>query len=369
MTTLALPLTDVTPMRRRVSALAEDRPGVYRMIDASGRVIYVGKAKRLRSRLLSYFRASYPNDKAARILNAAADIEWDSKPSEFAALLAELSQIRRHRPVFNVRMNKRRRVSFIKVSADAAPRIYVGSHTSVKGVRYYGPYTSVRSLQESVRVLNDLLGLRDCSLQTPIVYAEQGDLFDDGRRAACIRHELGRCSGPCAGFVTEEDYRNRVQTALDFIEGRALAPLDRVVSEMTRTSEHNDFERAAWWRERFDHLEWLLAASTRARAAVDALNFVYVDPGVYGDDRAYVIQGATVRATAPAPRSPIEREAFSALVAEHVGSSDAPGPIPIPQIDETLLLLAWFRRHPGAMARTTAFDVWLDRESSQFPAC
>ena len=363
MTTLALPLTDLTHLKRRVSALAEDRPGVYRMVDGSGRVIYVGKAKRLRSRLLSYFRASYPNDKAARILNAAADVEWDVKPSEFAALLAELRQIRRHRPIFNVRMNKQRRVSFVKISADTAPRIYVGSHTATKGVRHYGPYTSARALQESVRVLNDLLGLRDCSLGTPIVYAEQGNLFDNGRRAGCMRYELQSCTDPCAGFVTEEDYWSRVRMAVEFVEGRALAPLDRVVSEMTQASERDDFERAAWWRERFDHLEWLLAASTRARAAVDALNFVYVDPGVYGDDRAYIIRSATVRAAAPAPRSPIEREAFRALVAEHVGSSDPPGPIPTPHIDETLLLLTWFRRHPGAMARTTTFDVWLERES------
>ncbi len=363
MTTLALPLTDLTHLKRRVSALAEERPGVYRMIDGSGRVIYVGKAKRLRTRLLTYFRATYPDDKAARILNATADIEWDLKPSEFAALLGELRQIQRHRPVFNVRMNRRRRVSFLKISGDAAPRIYVGSHTGTSGVRHYGPFTSARPLHESVRVLNDLLGLRDCSLSTPIVYAEQGDLFHDGRRAGCLRHELDRCTGPCAGFVTEQEYRRRVQMAIDFIEGRALAPLDRVVSEMTDASERNDFERAAWWRDRFDRLEWLLAASTRARAAMHALNFVYVDPGVYGDDRAYVIRHATVRATAPAPQSPIEREAFRALVAEHAGDSDSPGPIPTRLIDETVLLLTWFRRHPGAMARTTSFDVWLSRET------
>ena len=86
MTTLALPLTDVGHLRRRVRALAENRPAVYRMIDATGRVIYVGKAKRLRNRLLSYFRARYPEDKAARIVHAAADIQWDLMPSEFAVM-------------------------------------------------------------------------------------------------------------------------------------------------------------------------------------------------------------------------------------------------------------------------------------------
>jgi excinuclease ABC subunit C len=361
MTTLALPLTDVVHLKRRVHALAEDRPAVYRMLDPAGRVIYVGKAKRLRTRLLSYFRARYPEDKAARILNATADIQWDPQPSEFAALLSELRQIRRHRPIFNVRMNRRSRIAFAKVSSDAAPKVYVGSTTGAASVRHYGPFTSAFRLKESIRVLNDLLGLRDCSLATPIVYAEQGDLFNNGRRAGCIRYDLDRCSGPCAGLITKEAYATRVAMAIDFLEGRALAPIDQIVAEMSGASESGDFERAAWWREKFEHLEWLLAASTRVRAAVNALNFVYVDPGQFGDDRAYVMRGARVRAAAPAPRTPLEREAFRALVATHAGPADPPGPIPAEHVDETLLLLSWFRRHPAAFTRTTAFEVWLER--------
>ena len=84
---LLLPIIDLTALRRRVKLLAENRPAVYRMVDAAGRVLYVGKARRLRARLMTYFRASYPDDKAARILHAAHDIQWDYQPSEFAALL------------------------------------------------------------------------------------------------------------------------------------------------------------------------------------------------------------------------------------------------------------------------------------------
>ena len=91
---------------RRVRALAENRPAVYRMLDSTGRILYVGKAKRLRTRLLCYFRAAYPDDKAARILYAATDITWDYVPSEFAAYLHELRQIRRYRPHFNHRGNR-----------------------------------------------------------------------------------------------------------------------------------------------------------------------------------------------------------------------------------------------------------------------
>jgi excinuclease ABC subunit C len=362
---LPLPLTDQTRLRRRVRALAENRPAVYRMLDPSGRVIYVGKAKRLRNRLLTYFRARYPDDKQARILNAAANIEWDDVPSEFAALLGELRQIQLYRPVFNVRMNRSRRIGFVKVSPGPAPKIYVGSTPGPEGTMHYGPFTGIRRLRESIRALNDLLGLRDCALRMPMAFPEQGDLFSSSQHALCIRHELRQCAGPCAALVSERDYQSRVRAALAFLEAKAIAPLDRVVDEMTRASERDDFELAAWWRGKFEHLEWLLSASSRSRAAVAALTFVYLDPGTYGDDRAYILNNATVRASAPAPRTPIESEAFRALVAQHAQWSPTAGAVPYEAIDEMLLVLQWFRRRPGAFSRTVSFDEWLSGEREE----
>lgn len=362
--TLTLPLGAGGTLRRRVAALAENRPAVYRMLDPTGRVIYVGKARRLRSRLLSYFRARYPEDKAARILQATHDLEWDYVPSEFAALLGEMRQIHRYRPVFNVRMNRARRAVFIKVSGGAAPKVYVGRNPAGEDVRHYGPFLGAGRLDEAIKVLNDLLGLRDCALRMPIVYRDQGDLFAGAARAGCIRYEIGTCSGPCGGLVTETEYRRRVGEALDFIEGRALPPLDRVIEAMTGAGEAQEYERASWWRDRFDTLTWLLEACSRMQAALDSLTFVYVDPGSHGDDRAYVIRRARVCAAAPAPRTPIETEAFGALVREHADTATGPGPIPPQAIDETLLVLGWFRRHPGALQRTVPLGDWLARHGS-----
>lgn len=361
---LALPLVDTAPLRRRVAALAENRPGTYRMIDAAGNVIYVGKAKRVRARLMSYFRASYPDDKAARILAAAHDIAWDYAPSEFGAHLAELRLIRRHRPRFNVQMNRLGNVAFVKVSRGPAPKVYVGRTVSDDASSHYGPFRSAGQLRESVRVLNLELGLRDCALDMPVVYAEQGDLFSAPRRAACLRYELGSCLGPCGGFVTQAAYEERVEQALAFLDGRGIAPLDRVVDAMSHASDETAFETAARLRDKFEALEWLFAAGSRIRAAIDALSFVYLDPGTYGDDRAYVIRQATVRASAPAPHTPIERAAFRALVAEHAGPEPASGALPPEAIDEMVLLLGWFRRHPAALRRTTSLDDWLARDTA-----
>jgi excinuclease ABC subunit C len=358
-TTLLPPVADPDRLRERVKALAENRPGIYRMVDAAGRVLYVGKAKRVRNRVLSYFRAK-PEDKAARILAAASNITWDYVPSEFAAHLAELRAIRTHRPAYNHQMNRRRRAAFITVSSDVAPKLAVTSATARTDVRYFGPFTSPARAAGAIRVLNDLLGLRDCKDRMPTVYAGQGDLFDAPGLAACPRYDFGTCLGPCAGLVTETAYRQRVEAAVHFLGGYAVRPIDRTVDMMTETSERQDFEAAARWREKFEHLEWLLAATARARAAIQLLTFVYRDPGEFGDERAYVIRHGLVRAAYPAPTTPIEREAFRGVVRDELERPLPPaGLLDAATLDEMLLVMSWFRKHPDALRRTEPLESWL----------
>lgn len=361
---LLLPTTDLTGLRHRIRALAENRPAVYRMVDPSGRVLYVGKAKRLRARLLSYFRAAYPEDKAARILHAAHDIEWDYVPSEFAALLGELRGIQRHRPAYNVSMNRTRRVAFVTVSGGPAPRLGLSSRTDRDDVRRYGPVISVGRTREGLRVLNDLLGLRDCADRMPMLFADQGDLFTEPRRAGCMRHDFRFCTGPCAGLVAEWAYLGQVAAAVAFLEGRTIQPIDRIVAEMMGCSDRGDFQAALRWRERFERLEWLFAALNRARGAIALLTFVYRDPGVFGDDRAYLVRHGVVRATFPWPATPIEREAFSAVVRDELaGPAPSSSPLPSATVDETLLLLSWFRRNPEALRRTETLESWAEGRS------
>ena len=355
-----LPSADLGQLRRRIVALAENRPAVYQMFDATGRVLYVGKAKRLRTRLLSYFRASYPDDKAARILYAANEIRWAYVPSEFAAYLGELRQIRKYRPHFNYKGNLTRRLVLIKVAGGPAPRVYGGGTVTRDDMRCYGPFRSMSRTMEAVRTLNDLLGLRDCAATMPVVFAGQGDLFAQPRQAGCMRHEFGFCSGPCAGFVSQRDYQRRVETAMAFLEGRTIQPIDRVVAAMQQAAASDQFELAAKWRSKFEQLEWLLAATSRARSAIDLLTFVYRDAGDFGDDRIYILKQGVVRASFPYPTTPIEHEAFRAVVAEEVRKPDTPaGPLPLDSIDEILLMMAWFRAHPDTLRRTTPLEQWM----------
>jgi excinuclease ABC subunit C len=356
---LPLPAADLGQLRERVRALAEKRPAVYQMTGAGGNVLYVGKAKSLRTRLLSYFRASYPDDKAARILYATHDITWTYVPSEFGAFLTECRLIRQHRPHFNWHMNRTRRPVLITVSEGRAPRIRAHVGLGQGDERAYGPFKSMERTQEAVRVLNDLLGLRDCALTMPIVFAGQGDLFGAERRAACPRYDFGLCAGPCAGLVSEDAYREKVEAAVAFLEGRAIQPVDRVVQAMSDAASDANFELAARWRERFEQLEWLLAATSRARSAVDLLTFVYRDPGHLGDDRAYILRHGVVRGSYPWPATPIEDAAFRAAIAEELERPAPPtAPLPAEHLDEILLMMFWFRTHPEALRRTTPLEHW-----------
>lgn len=358
---LALPATDLDALRERVRRLAEARPGVYRMLDPLGRVIYVGKAKRLRQRLLSYFRASYPDDKAARILYAAQDIQWDYLHSEFAAGITELRQIQRYRPILNWQMNRVRRTVFVRISKGPAPKVSSGNGPGRLDGSCYGPFLSGERVAEGVRILNDLLGLRDCAPTMPIVFSDQRDLFETPLRAACFRHDLGTCSAPCAGFVAQVDYLAKVEAAVAFLEGRSIGPIDRAVAAMLEASDAAQFERAARWREKLDNLIWLLSATARARSAIEALTFVYRDAGVFGDDRAYLVRHGVIRATYPFPTTPLELEAFRGVVREELAKpAPEPGPLPFQHLDEILLVMAWFRRHPDAFRRTSSLDSWLN---------
>jgi excinuclease ABC subunit C len=193
-----------------------------------------------------------------------------------------------------------------------------------------------------------------------MVFADQGDLFAEPRQAACLRHDIGQCLGPCAGLVTLERYGAAAAAAVAFLEARSVRPLDRVIDAMQRSAAEAEYEAATRWREKFEALEWLLSATVRARAAVELLTFVYRDPGTHGDDRAYLIRRGLVRASFPYPTTPIEREAFQAAVAEEL-AREVPedAVLPVEGVDEMLVVMAWFRRHPEALRRTRPLEEWL----------
>lgn len=322
------------------------------MLREDGEIVYVGKSKQIRTRLLSYFRAP-EGEKAHRIVREAHTLAWEYTPSEFAALLQELALIKRFRPRFNVQHKRDGRYSFLKLSAGAAPKLFVVRAVSDDAATYFGPFRGGARIEEAVRELNDLLGLRDCQLGTPMRFADQSDLFAWESTPRCHRFELHLCVGPCAGLCTEAEYRRRVALARAFLDGDADEPLRWVAERMLQASERWDFEYAARLRDRATRLERLRDEFSRLREALDGLSFLYTVPGHGGEDHVYLIRRGTVRASMPAPRTASERRALQRLATQHFGTPEPGGTlVPKHQVDEILLLARWFRAHPEEMART-----------------
>jgi excinuclease ABC subunit C len=350
-------------MRAHVRATAKDRPGVYRMLSADGEIVYVGKSKRVRTRLLSYFRCSFPEDKGARIVREADRIEWEYTPSEFAALLEELRLIKRFRPRLNVAMKRdARHFAFIKLTRGPAAKLLVVRGAGADDAQiYYGPFHGAQRVGEAVRELNDALGLRDCRLDQPMHFADQPELFKIfPRTPGCIRHEIRKCLGPCVGGCTTREYDDRVRLVRAFLDGADDGPMEALRADMQAASDLMDFERAAALRDKLQRLEGLREQFIRFRFAVETLSFVYTVPGHEGDDRIYLIRRGRVRGEYLLPRSERERIELLEMVQNVFDPVERDtAQVPSHEIDELLLLSSWFRRFPAELARSRGASAFV----------
>ena len=353
------PVTDLDALRELVKTGTQDRPGTYRFLGSEGSVLYVGKSKQLRTRLLSYFRAEWPHDKGARILWRAARIEWEYQPSEFAALLRELRLIKQLRPRYNWMMKRdARHYCFVKLTAGTAPKLTVTRDASgdERGI-YYGPYLSAGRIAGALRELSDVLGLRDCANDVRMHFRDQAELpvALAPRTPGCIRHEIGTCLGPCVAAVTEQAYMTQLQLARAFLDGSSDGPLDALEARMLAHSDALEFERAAHLRDKLHRMEVLRAQFEKLRFAVETLTFAYPVTGHGDEARVYLVKRGTVRADLKMPGTRREQLEFSEWARRVFEGPERPSRvIPTHEIDELLLLSSWFQRHPDEFARTLA---------------
>lgn len=322
-------------------------------------LLYVGKSIRVRTRLLSYFRAP-PDEKPGELIRESRRIEWDHIPDEFGALVREMRLIQRHRPRFNVQHKRKRNYAFVKVTREGAPRVLPVTRVARDGAHYYGPFPRVGRVGQTVRDLAHVLGLRDCAGTLPIVFADQLDIFGADRAPKCLRADLGTCLAPCCGRVDAASYGARVRDAHRFLEGRSSEPLDRLAHEMTEAARRLDFEYAAVLRDRLERLGRFQEELTAFRGEVRALSFVYRAVGHNGAERLYLIKGGRVRDHFPVPRTEATRRRARRRV-ELVFSDPDPGPGSLSPYEsaEIILVARWFRQKPTERARTSPPREWL----------
>jgi excinuclease ABC subunit C len=346
-------------LRDHVRHYAEDRPGVYRMMGPDREVLYVGKSIRVKSRLLSYFRAS-PREKAGKLIQNTFSVQWDYVPNEFAALLTELRLIKRWRPRYNVEHKRKRSFAFIKVTREPAPRILPVGRVSPDGATYFGPFPRPRLLALTLGELAHALGLRDCAGTIPVVFGDQTEIFREGPRPRCIRAETGSCMGPCNGGCLSSEYQRGVETARRFLEGKTREPLRILRDTMERAAAGLEFEYAALLRDRLHRLETLQRELVAFRGRVEGLSFVYRVPGFRGDDRLYLIRKGLVAQEIPIPSEGRERASAVETIQRVFGEAPTePHGLSQKSASEILLVARWFRLREREMDRVWHPDEWI----------
>ncbi|HVL64507.1 MAG TPA: excinuclease ABC subunit UvrC [Actinomycetota bacterium] len=248
------------------------RPGVYLFRDAHGRVVYVGKAKSLRSRLSNYFAMDlHPRTRA--MVEAARDVEWIVTDSEVEALHLEVTLIKEHRPRYNVRYRDDKSYPYLAITLDEPfPRARVYRGPKRKGVRYYGPFAHAYAIRDTLDLLLRTFPMRTCS---------QG-VFDRCRRRGrpCLLYDIERCAGPCVGAVDEEQHRAIVLDLCDFLDGNTKPVVERLEREMRAASERTEYELAAKKRDQLENVRKAIERQqmvTSEREELDVVAFVEDD--------------------------------------------------------------------------------------------
>ena len=262
-----------------------DKPGVYRFIDASGRVLYVGKAKRLRQRLQNYFAppATLP-ERTRRMVTSACDVQWTVVRNEVEALQLEYSLIQELSPPFNVRLKDDKSYPVMAVTlADEAPRVMVTRNRKIRGARYFGPYPKVWAVNEAIDLMIRVFPIRTCN--------------DSNYRRAmltgkpCFAGQIGKCGGPCSQKVSIGEHRKIVAEFVHFMETYDRSIVEDLERQMREASEQLRFEDAAKLRDRVVALNTVLEKSTVVVAdSTDADVF-----GLADDELAAAVQLFTVR--------------------------------------------------------------------------
>ena len=240
-------MSDTYDLIARKIATLPDTPGVYLWKDAEGKTLYVGKAKRLRSRVRNYLQNDHVGSvKTQALMRKVADVDTIVVPSEAHALVLEANLIKEYRPRFNIALRDDKSYPYIRVTVqDPFPRVFVTRRLVNDGSRYFGPYTDVAAMRRALNVVSRIFTIRSCSYDMPREMPER----------PCLDYHIGRCKAPCIGAQTEREYRAMIDEVLLFLEGRTAEVRRRVRARMDEAARRLDFERAAELRNALKRLE------------------------------------------------------------------------------------------------------------------
>ena len=241
------------------------RPGIYRMLAADGKILYVGKAKNLKNRVLSYFRKNLQTVKTAALMEKVVDFDFTVTDTENQALLLESNLIKKHRPRYNVLLRDDKAYPYLFLSTDHPfPRLdYIRGKKREKG-KYFGPYPNAGAVRNNLALVQKLFKLRQCR-----------DVFFSHRTRPCLQYQINRCTAPCVGKVTQADYQQQVKDAVAFLDGKSQAVIEAMQLRMEQASSELNYEVAAQCRDLLIRLRQLARqqAVTGENGNVDVFGF------------------------------------------------------------------------------------------------
>jgi excinuclease ABC subunit C len=242
------------------------RPGVYRMLNAKGKVIYVGKARDLRRRVSSYFKKTHSDAKTASMMPLVADVEITVTNTEAEALILEYNLIKRHRPRFNVTLRDDKSYPYIYVSTrHPFPRLQFHRGPRKGKGRYFGPYPNTTAVRKTLNELQKLFLIRQCQ-----------DSYFKNRTRPCLQYQIKRCTAPCVGYINEANYGADVNAAVLFLEGRNRSVIDGMVERMESAAAEQDYEQAARFRDQITKLKQVEAEQIISKASARDFDVIAV---------------------------------------------------------------------------------------------
>ncbi|NVN93844.1 MAG: excinuclease ABC subunit UvrC [Bacteroidetes bacterium] len=269
-----------------------EKPGIYQYFDEKGTIIYIGKAKNLKKRVLSYFnKDTFENGKLAVLVRKIADIRFMIVDTELDALLLENNLIKKYQPRYNVMLKDDKTYPWICIKNEAYPRIFPTRHIIKDGSQYFGPYASVRMMNTLLELIRQLYQIRNCKLNL------SDSNISSGKYKVCLEYHIKNCKGPCEGLQTTEEYNQTIGEIKEIIKGNISNVLKQLKDLMMHYADHLEFEKAQIIKLKMDHLENYKSKSTIVNPAIDNVDVFSI---VTDENTGYVnflkvIDGAIVQ--------------------------------------------------------------------------
>ncbi len=309
------------------------RPGVYRMLDVDGQILYVGKARNLKSRVASYFQPSNVQPKVQALIAKTASMEVTITNSETEALLLEYNVIKKHRPRFNVVLRDDKSFPYLHLETNHEfPRLNFYRGSRKEPGKYFGPYPSAGAVRDTLQQLQKLFRIRNCD-----------DAYFANRSRPCLQYQIQRCTAPCVGLVSKEHYARDVGAAIKVLEGRNDEVSEDLGRRMEAAAERLDFEEAAQLRDQLAKLKVIQAQQIVTAGADHDADVIAIAAanGEYCVALMFVRAGRSLGSTTFFPKAPFAElpEVLAAFVMQYYLERDAPAEIIVEQdFDEMQLL-------------------------------